>query len=467
MTLFPWIANRFKTGVPFKVGGKVRHPSWGRSLFMLTLIGFAVTRYGILVGFEPMYSDIGHFFQFGVRASQGNAPYRDFEFEYPPLAWTIVAVAKGQSEGDEILQSQASLNIFYKKFSFRFRLQMFVLDVFSFVLFILISKRFRARFSSFPAIAYLAATTPLAHLLYDRLDIGLLFFILLWLYAWLRSDGSFSRFWCGVSYVALGLGISFKLIPLLVVPFVLLTDRGHFAHLSSAIWRVVLLLLSCLAPFLYYYQTAGIGVFSFLTYHGSRGLQVESTLATLLLLLRPFGYSVEARHGFGGWNLESALSGSLETLAGILLPLCVAVIFLWGVKHRAHLSKRNSSLLGVLVIVGSVCLSKVFSPQYLLWALPLAALLAPCGLTLRGKLLYLTAIVVIAGLSTWVFPYNYFSENVFPMGEPISNPKGLIPGFSSTAIGVLAARNFIYFLVVIYLARSIFVRVGSSREKIR
>ena len=86
--------------------------------------------------------------------------------------------------------------------------------------------------------AYTLLTVAQPHLIYDRLDIVLLMFFLLCIECHLRSlensaanFGKLSRarnrraeLWGMASYLFLGLGISFKIMPVIFVPFLLLAD---------------------------------------------------------------------------------------------------------------------------------------------------------------------------------------------------------------------------------------------------
>ncbi len=73
------------------------------------------------------------------------------------------------------------------------------------------------------------------------------------------------------------------------------------------------------------------------------------------------------------------------------------------------------------MIPGSVILSNVLSPQYFIWAFPLVLLLAieifPEG---RVRPLVLAGLLIaVAVMTTWIFPYNFISQE--------SNPNPLCP----------------------------------------
>jgi hypothetical protein len=92
------------------------------------------------------------------------------------------------------------------------------------------------------------------------------------------------------------------------------------------------------------------------------------------------------------------------------------------------------------IIAAAVACAKVLSPQYLIWALPAGWLAAVAGGVSERRLASLAvAGVLIAGISTWIFPYHYFCE----LGGA-RQPMGLIPHLDAPVVLALAARNLLY-----------------------
>ena len=61
------------------------------------------------------------------------------------------------------------------------------------------------------------------------------------------------------------------------------------------------------------------------------------------------------------------------------------------------------------MLAGSVILAKVLSPQYFIWALPVALLLAAEVLPDNRQtwLLWAAGLMAVARLTGWIFPHNY------------------------------------------------------------
>jgi hypothetical protein len=105
------------------------------------------------------------------------------------------------------------------------------------------------------------------------------------------------------------------------------------------------------------------------------------------------------------------------------------------------------------VIGAAVIFSKVLSPQYFLWSIPLLMLVAiellPEHPAWRWTLL--ATLVFVVTLTTWIFPYHY--QRTF------DNPSALVsinlaadsspPPLATW--GILAARNFLYLAIVAWL----------------
>src|SRR5262249_49751132 len=152
----------------------------------------------------------------------------------------------------------------------------------SFFLWLFIVQRRRPQWIGWAALSYVIVTAGLGHVLYDRLDVGLLMLLLAWAYCWLlaieAARGSIG--WSAGAYLALGLAISYKFVPVIVVPFLLLSQwRLPRRNLLLPV-GVGALAVGSGVPFLIQYISSGPGVFGFLTYHAQREIQVESLYST-------------------------------------------------------------------------------------------------------------------------------------------------------------------------------------------
>lgn len=154
-------------------------------------------------------------------------------------------------------------------------------------------------------------------------------------------------------------------------------------------------------------------VLSPLAYQEERGMQVESVLATPLVWLarlHPDTWTVRyaESNSFEVFGPESTLQkfaaiASVLTVCTLAYGVCVAVrLALSNHEARPALVRRLWLGLAVLLVVSS----KVFSPQYLLWLLPLVAVMVALD---RGRRTLWIAIcmALITMLTTLVYPVGY------------------------------------------------------------
>ncbi len=249
-----------------------------------------------------------------------------------------------------------------------------------------------------------------------------------------RLDPVVSVLLCGLTWAALAgrpalLGgllaaaIVSKGVPLLVAPIwaVYLYFRpqasqapGDRGALGRGLLAGLLAGLSFVGGVLLCY---GLTPFDSLRYHGLRPLQLESTGAAVLGLLQAgWPGSVETVMSYGSYNLlpvGPALAGCEALLRKLCAPLLLLGV-LWvyvrtGLRMRALARRGALAELGEWALRGQVAVlviymisGKVFSPQYLVWLLPLGLFLS-----LRRGPRLTRLLLCVLGLTQLVFPALY------------------------------------------------------------
>ena len=109
----------------------------------------------------------------------------------------------------------------------------------------------------------------------------------------------------------------------------------------------------------------------FLRYHGQRGLHVESTLGVLYGAGKALvGQHERAVLDYGSFNFHGGFADLLAKASPVLLVVLLALVV-----RRALVARDDRDTRLVLAALGATCAvwlsGKVFSPQYLTWALPL------------------------------------------------------------------------------------------------
>jgi len=169
----------------------------------------------------------------------------------------------------------------------------------------------------------------------------------------------------------LALAILAKVYPIVLAPLLVAAvwrRRGRSeALISSAVAIVVVAIV--LAPFL---LVARAGTLEALRVAIVRPLQVETLGASFLLVLHGVaGTSVQLVHSFGSENLGGTLPKLLAVAQSVALLLGVAFVWLQFTRGPGTAARLLASIAATLCLY--VALGKVFSPQYLIWLVPLVA----------------------------------------------------------------------------------------------
>jgi len=402
-------------------------------LLAVVLLVFIATRLWLLMAFEARGRDSEYY---ALIARQGvdlqQVAFRDVEVEYPPVAWWLIAMPRlvDSKTYAEPAPTPERVRQFFDWYFNWFHAEMCFADVVCLGLTFLIGRRISSTAQWGLPAAYTLLVIAQPHLAYDRLDIGLLMFFLLFIECWLSSDfGGLSRAaslveprplenssavdrsavanrWATASYLFLGLGISFKIMPVIFVPFLLLADWWAAGSGWRFAGRFLALTVGVAGPFLVHLLSAGWGVFALFQYHGQRGIHLESIWGSLMLALRPFGLACHVVKEYGGFNMESDWSAGLKIVSSAALLTMAASFGLWALLRGRRFDQRLALDTAMLVLINSTVLAHVFSPQYLNWLLPLATLLA-LNIFPRSRALwcgFAALSLAIVGISSWIFP---------------------------------------------------------------
>jgi hypothetical protein len=379
--------------------------------------------------------------------------YRDVE--YPPLAIEVLRLPllwMSRPDDDTAADFAASYAVAYRR-------GLAVVDVLLFGTVAWLVRRLYPGEGPPPQagrlLFYTLGTLALWHLLYDRLDLIQALAVTLGL---ALLVGRRHYVW---SFAALALAISLKLVPLVLAPVWVvgsLPAHGSLALSPRAAGRLaaraLLLAALTLGVLLPFYVASGGDCLGFLRYHRARGLEVESVWSCLPLALQEFGRPVEVDYSYGSVNVRSPLTPPLVGLAWwATAALLLAATALLLVRARrqgadgerpgttarlAQLYPAEFTAFTLLFLMLFVATNKVFSPQYLLWLLPLAALVPFEG---RGRRAFLAGFLLVCVLSTVLMPFLFLTDLIEPA------PAGAAPAFHpppTRFVIVLLARNLTF-----------------------
>ena len=315
----------------------------------------------------------------GESILRGEVPYRDFFIEYPPgsLPAFVPPALFGTGQAG---------------FIGLFSLEMALALAVTLLLTALGARRIRgSRAWILPAATFAPAALvlyPVAVTRYDAivaLSLGSAVFF-----------ASLSSRSLPVAYASLGFGAAAKFVPALAVLPLTLTRRGAARGLAvffvvAALFFVPLALLG------------GRGLMQSFAYQSGRGLQVESLAASVLTFLR-FADGIVFEHGaFEVLGEGVGVAISLSPVFTLLL-LAVTGYVMWR-EFRRHgglaveAFPRHAAALILAFMLGS----RVLSPQYMIWLLPLVPLSAGGLMGVVVCVLFLAA----CSATTLVFPVYY------------------------------------------------------------
>ncbi|MFI5272002.1 MAG: glycosyltransferase 87 family protein [Ktedonobacterales bacterium] len=110
------------------------------------------------------------------------------------------------------------------------------------------------------------------------------------------------------------------------------------------------------------------GTLSVFTYAGLRPLQVESTPASIMWLGSLVGVPALPDYSFVSLNLAGPLEGILRPLSAVALLVGVAAVYWRQARGKLSVGYAFVGCLSVVLVT-----NKIFSPQYLIWVLPVVA----------------------------------------------------------------------------------------------
>jgi hypothetical protein len=332
-------------------------------------------------------NDLSIYREAGESMLRGEVPYRDFFIEYPPGSLpAFVPPALSSADRD------AYTNLF--------SLEMGVFLALTLLLTALAARRLRGSHAwILPAGTFAVAALLLYPVAVTRYDAVVA--LTLGSAAFFATSGRF----LALAYASLGLGAAAKIVPALAILPLALARRG--AAIGFAVFLA--LLAYFFVPFL-----GSRGLLESLAYQTQRGLQVESLAASVMIPFRPVGRVVFEYGAFEVRGRGVGLATSLSPLLTLILLAATGLVMyreyrLFGRPGVGDFPRHAAAL-----ILAFMLGSRVLSPQYMIWLLPLI----PLGASGAAGAAVCAVFLVVCLLTTQVFPTHYADLLAFRFPGP-------------------------------------------------
>jgi len=328
-------------------------------------------------------TDVALYHTYGERMTGGLVPYRDFSFEYPPGALPALLVPAFLTESTDAYRVV-------------FAAEMALAGAIGVLLLAATLWRLGVAESDRRVVLAVVALLPLllGGVILTRFDLLPAALVAGAMYLFVtgrrRAGG-----------LVVGIGIAVKLYPAVLVPLLGIAAwrAGRRRELAAVLALAAAPVLVAYAPFV---LAAPDGVLDSLGRQVGRPLQIESVGAGVLLALHHvFGTSLGWASGSGSQNLTGTAAGALAVFQGI--GQVVAVCLVWVAFWRGPATTERLVRHATAAVVAFVALSKVLSPQFLVWLV----LLVPLAVGARGRLPLWLLTAACALTAVW-FPARYW-----------------------------------------------------------
>jgi uncharacterized membrane protein len=206
------------------------------------------------------------------------------------------------------------------------------------------------------------------------------------------------------AWVMLALATLTKLYPAI---YALLFALGYLCRhqYRMVLKRIALYCVIGLAGILPFLLIGSGGFWEFLNYHSTRGLQLESGYASLLMLLNLTGItSLEVISGPASLDVTASCIETVIIMTTVSSFLAVGLSCWFYYLSIDRYENHHDSLICICLGMTALLLvaSKVFSTQFVIWLFPLVPLVSN-----RMRHPVWIMFVIIALLSCYIFPHNY------------------------------------------------------------
>ncbi len=257
-----------------------------------------------------------------------------------------------------------------------------------------------------------------------------------------------------IAYIALVFGVLLKIYPILFLPALFIAEQRdaqlfHIPPPSLTLktahvelwrtlrearhwrWKNALIFLALLVGVTGIFALLDFqgAIISQVAYFAQRPVQIESMGSTILWMATKLGFPAHVAYTFGSLNIISPWDNAVSLLFEVAFLLGYAYTLL--IQWRGKIDLTQSCIVLLLIFMAG---GKVFSPQYLIWIIPL---LAYNG---AYDMFWLLTWGIISLLTTIIYPYLYTRAPILFVQD--------VPGF----VQLVSIRDALFlFITLAYL----------------
>jgi uncharacterized membrane protein len=405
-----------------KIAELITHQNWQIAAFgiahcLIFLVLFQSGIYG-----NTLREDFTLDYFYSSQIVQGHLPYRDFTVEYPPLTLIFITLPRLIAAGESM-------------YFWAYATEILIFDLVGICVISAISRRLKLNIWKTLGI-YTLAVLSIGPLITTRLDIIPAVITLISIYFFLSRRYK-------TAWALLAIGVLTKIYPLVLAPIFLLyhlQQRQRRAVLGGIIsFAAISALIMIPAMFLSF---EGLG-YSF-WYHAQRGMQIESSYASILEMLYVFNLiPLGFEFNFGSYNLVSPVATILSKASFGLMAAALLSIYWYMFKSLKTVPDKlqqqsvydypvNIIKFSLVAILVFILTNKVFSPQYIIWPVVLIPLI-----TGKWRTSCCLLFIMVGLMTYFVYPKYY---------------QGIMQGELITT-GMLFLRNLVLGILTWFVLR--------------
>jgi hypothetical protein len=397
------------------------------SVFLIFL--FVVTRLFIWVYRPVEFTEIIYsYMPYAHRWAAGEVPYLQMWYEYPPATIPLFYLPH--------LIDMGSIGMpIHLNYLQAYRGMLLLIDIGLFVLIWKTLRKYKAAESVFAGglIYYALATAKAHHFIYDTMDITFAAALSLTIAApllWPTMKGHL------ISWLGYFLAVSLKLVNAPLALVYVLLERKNLKRLLLT--GIVAGTLVWLLPLAYFRSSLQV----MLVYHQIRGLQVESAPAVIVSTVDAFTHSEQFIEAYKNYEVAGPVSDKVKRIFDVLFPAALLTYLIYASLKAYRLTEKQRDLmrhyLTLLYVFVFIISAKVLSTPFLLWHIPLLAMLPHKTLTKQLSFTIPSLIIIIMSMS----PIPRFPVGIFTMHHIIGWIRTGFFAYLTVATVLLIEKNY-------------------------